>query len=83
MSGQRDAEGVQRPRPKAMEFDVGNDAYGRPVTLALSRDTGGKEVWSLRSLRANQREKKGERMGGLSIANLRAIGEIVRGGGVP
>lgn len=80
MSGHRDDAGVWRPRPKAMEFDVGNDVYGRPVTLALARDTGGKEAWSLRTLPANQRDE-GERMGGLSIANLRAIGEIARGGG--
>lgn len=63
-------------KPKVIEYDIGKDAYGRPVTLKFSRTYDGKEVWSITSDPVNQRDE-GERMSGLTADNLRALAGAV------
>lgn len=74
---QRDKPQAAALCPKAMEFDLGNDAYGRPVTLRFRRNYDGKDLWDLRTEPTSQLDD-GERMGSLTADNLRAIARAVQ-----
>jgi hypothetical protein len=63
-------------QPKSIAYDIGQDAYGRPVTLTFRRNYDGKELWSIRSEPYNQRDD-GEKMDGLTAENLRALAAAV------
>ncbi len=63
-------------KPKAIEYDIGQDAHGRPVTLTFRRSYDGKELWSIRSEPVNQRDE-GERIDSLTAENLRALSAAV------
>jgi hypothetical protein len=63
-------------KPKSITYDIGKDAYGRPVTLTFRRNYDGKELWAIRSEPIHQRDD-GERMDGLTAENLRALAAAV------
>ncbi len=63
-------------KPKSITYDIGKDAYGRPVTLPFRQNYDAKELWSIRSEPYNQRDD-GERMDGLTAENLRALAAAV------
>ena len=63
--------------PIAIEWDVGQDAYGRHVKLKRGRTYDGKWVWSITSEPVSQRDE-GERIQSLSIGALQSIAAIVK-----
>lgn len=60
------------PHLVEQKVDIGRDAYGRPVTATRKRTYDGKVVWDIRSEAVNQRDE-GERMSGLTDANIRDL----------
>ena len=62
---------------RAVEFDIGQDAYGRPVSLRYSRTYDGKDTWAIHRAEANQRDNA-EQVTGLTRDNLLALAEAVK-----
>lgn len=57
-------------------YDVGTDAYGRRVTATRRKTYDGKVLWDIVSAPVNQRDD-GERMSGLTDANLETLGRLL------
>lgn len=53
-------------------LEIGQDAYGRRVTMTRRKTYDGKIVWEIVSDPVSQRDD-GERMGGLSDENVRQM----------
>ena len=64
------------PKPRLSEWEIGKDAYGRPVMLRRDCRHGSREEWSIVSEPVSQRDE-GERCRSLTLANLQAIADIV------
>lgn len=64
-------------KPKIIEWSIGNDIHGRPVSLRQDDTTPGKTSFSIISEAVNQRDE-GERIFSLSGVNLLAIREITK-----
>ena len=58
------------PELVEQKINIGNDAYGRPVTMTRRKNYDGKILWSIKSEPINQRDE-GERMDGLTDQNVR------------
>lgn len=65
-------------KPRAREWDIGQDAYGRQSILKHTQTYDGKSVWSIQTMPANQRDD-GEKITSLSLGNLQTIALIVQG----
>lgn len=63
-------------KPKTVEYDIGKDAYGRPVTLKFRRNYDGKELWELHRDAGSQLDEA-ESVTGLTADNLRALAAAV------
>ena len=59
------------------KVSIGNDAYGRRVTMTRRRNYAGKILWDIVSDQMSQRDE-GERMSGLSDENLRQMVEALK-----
>lgn len=58
------------PELVEQKINIGNDAYGRSVTMTRRKNYDGKILWSIKSEPINQRDD-GERMDGLTDQNVR------------
>ena len=74
----RYAPASDRPklRAKTMEYDIGRDAHGRPVTLKMTCGSDGRETWEIHRAAGDQRDGS-EAVTGLSADNLRALAGAV------
>jgi len=63
-------------KPKRAEYDVGIDAYGRPVILTFKYDSTGEERWGLYTEPVNLRDNK-EAVLGLTNENLCSIAAVI------
>lgn len=61
--------------PKTIEWDIGKDVHGRPVTLKQGQDYTGRTSFSIISHPISQRDE-GERCHSLSRENLKALAEV-------
>jgi len=59
------------------KVSIGNDAYGRRVTMTRRRNYDGKILWEIVSDQMSQRDQ-GERMSGLSDENIRQMVEALK-----
>ena len=59
------------------KVSIGNDAYGRRVTMTRRRNYDGKILWDIVSDQMSQRDE-GERMSGLSDENIRQMVEALK-----
>ncbi len=66
------------PKPRAREWEVGQDAYGRAVILRHGRTYDGKSTWAIETIPSGQRDE-GEHIRGLSLECLRAIATVIGG----
>jgi hypothetical protein len=58
------------PELVEQKVKIGNDAYGRPITMTRRKNYDGKILWRIESDAINQRDD-GERMDGLTDDNIR------------
>lgn len=58
-------------------YEIGNDAYGRSVTLSRRRDYMGRVVWTIVAHSDSARDE-GERINCLSDQNIREIADAVK-----
>ena len=60
---------------KKVEFDIGQDAYGRSVKAVYHRTYDGRHTWEIHTDAANQRDDD-QKITGLSKANLEALSRL-------
>ena len=60
------------PQLIEQKVSIGNDAYGRPVTISRRKSYDGKILWDIVSPPVSQRDD-GERMSGLTDENIRQM----------
>lgn len=65
-------------RPTRLDFDVGKDKYGRPVTLTAHWQTNGTYIYSLEVHPYNQRDDGYRVMECLTADNLTAMANATR-----
>jgi hypothetical protein len=64
-------------KPTMMEWDIGSDAYGRPVKLRATIKSGQPSEWTIHIVAQNQRDHD-QRVEGLTFDNLTAIAEAAK-----
>lgn len=45
-----------KPEPTIIQFDLGRNPFGQPVTLTKGRGTGGELIWTIHRGMADQRD---------------------------
>jgi hypothetical protein len=61
--------------PSRVEYDLGRNIYGQPVTLVRERSSAGAWSWTLRRGAGNQRDDTAF-IGGLTDKQIRQIGSL-------
>lgn len=64
------------PQLVSQTVSIGQDAYGRPVTMIRRKNYDGKILWRIESAPVSQRDD-GERMDGLTDENIRQMLEAL------
>ncbi len=70
-----------KPNLRKMEYEVGNDAYGRTVLLRFDAGCAGEQPgWEIHVLASNQRDDD-QRLGMLTPEVILAMAEVINAGG--
>ena len=63
-------------KPKRVEFDIGPNIFGQPVSLILDRSSDGRNCWYIHRGQGDQRDDT-QSVGGLTAEQIRSMAAAV------